>query len=61
MTQPSPSIAAQIRQQLREVAETWTDDDGEVDLVNLDTAIEIVDKHLSGAPVVTYRQAMETR
>lgn len=50
-----------IRQQLRDVAETWTDDDGETDLVNLDAAIQIVDRVLANQPTVSYQVRMETR
>lgn len=59
--QPPNTIAAQIRQQLREAAQTWTDDDGETDLVNLDHAIEIVDAILAQQPTVSYRMNIETR
>ena len=60
-TQPPNTIAAQIRQQLREVATTWIDDDGETDLVQLDHAIEIVDNILAQQPTVSYRMNIETR
>jgi hypothetical protein len=61
--QPQPTPADLIRYQLREIAETWTDDDGEVDLINLNDALDIVSTILGDQPTVTYtyQQRMETR